>query len=98
MRGSIFMSVATFEILVKGRVQCVGYRWFVYENALELGLTGYVKNMSDGSVFVVAQGDQQNLVQFTAKLRTGPSFAHVLELDISESDEEIQYSLFKIVQ
>jgi len=92
------MAESTFEIRISGRVQGVGYRWFVREKALELGLYGYVKNMPDSSVLVVAHGDDQTLIQFSTHLRNGPAFAQVLDLDISESNEEILFKSFKIIR
>ena len=92
------MAESTFEIRVNGRVQGVGYRWFAREKAMELGLIGYVKNMPDRSVLVIARGDDQKLIQFTSELREGPAFAQVLDLNISESNEDISFNSFIIKQ
>ncbi len=65
---------------VHGRVQGVGFRYFVVEKALALGLRGYVRNEYDGSVEVLAQGPRPALERLLALLRQGPSAAHVSEV------------------
>jgi acylphosphatase len=65
---------------VRGRVQGVGFRYFVVEKARSLGLRGYARNESDGSVEVLAQGPRPALEQLLALLRRGPSGAHVSEV------------------
>ncbi|MHB2156554.1 acylphosphatase [Calditrichota bacterium GD2] len=76
----------TLKIIVKGRVQGVGYRWFARQAAHELGLTGYVRNLPDGNVEVVAQGEEAVLNQFIQELNRGPGFAYVVDMDIEELD------------
>ena len=65
---------------VRGRVQGVGFRYFVVEKARSLGLHGYARNESDCSVEVLAQGPRPALEQLLALLRRGPSAAHVSEV------------------
>lgn len=67
----------TFEIDVYGKVQGVGYRWFVKKTATDLGISGWVKNNYDGSVKIVAQGDPLQIDTFTDFLRIGPPMARV---------------------
>jgi len=62
---------------VAGRVQGVGFRWFVARHARSLGLSGYARNLDDGRVEVVATGDETALARLEAQLRTGPANAHV---------------------
>jgi acylphosphatase len=69
--------VAAFRFLVQGRVQGVGYRYFVQREAEVLGVTGFVRNLPDGNVEVVAEGAEQAMAQLEARLREGPSFARV---------------------
>ncbi len=87
----------TLKIIVTGRVQGVGYRWFARENAQELELTGYVKNLSDGDVEVVAQGREEKVIEFTGLLRQGPSFSNVIDLKISELNDEPSFEHFEVV-
>lgn len=69
--------MAAYRFLVQGRVQGVGYRYFVQREADVLGLTGFVRNLPDGNVEVVAEGGEPALAQLEARLREGPSFARV---------------------
>ena len=62
---------------VNGWVQGVGYRYFVVNNALALGLRGYVRNVSDGSVEVLAQGTRPKLERLLTFLQRGPAAAEV---------------------
>jgi len=65
------------HVAVRGKVQGVGFRWFVRERARALGLTGWVRNRDDGSVEVLALGDEASLHQLRSLLGTGPSGARV---------------------
>lgn len=67
---------------VYGVVQGVGYRYFVYRIATSLGLSGYVKNLPDGSVEVVAQGDKGLVLDLIDDLKIGPRHAHVKRIDL----------------
>ncbi len=65
---------------VRGRVQGVGFRYFVIQRAVQLGLRGYVRNESDGSVEVVAQGPRPALERLVTLLWQGPSGAYVRDV------------------
>jgi len=67
--------------IVKGRVQGVGYRYFVLRHAEELGISGFARNQGDGSVEVVAEGGEAALAKLEALLGEGPSFAHVATVE-----------------
>lgn len=69
--------MGAYRYHVRGRVQGVGYRYFALKRAEELGLSGFVRNMPDGSVEVIAEGDDARLSQLEAQLKQGPSFARV---------------------
>lgn len=60
-------------VLVSGRVQGVGFRWWVRCRALELGLAGHVRNLGDGRVEIVAQGAPASLTRLVALLAEQPS-------------------------
>ncbi len=68
--------------LVRGRVQNVGYRFFVDQMARHEGLSGWVRNRADGAVEVRAEGDLDAVSRFEAKLRTGPPQARVEEVEV----------------
>lgn len=59
---------------VTGRVQGVGFRWWVRSNALELGLAGFAENLDDGRVKVVAEGDEGSCRELLARLEGGAGF------------------------
>jgi len=65
------------HFLVKGRVQGVGFRWFVHREASELGLKGWVRNTEDGDVEVLAAGDEEELIELRESLRKGPRGSRV---------------------
>jgi len=65
------------HFLIKGRVQGVGFRWFVQREAGELDLHGWVRNTEDGDVEVVAAGDDGDLDELRASLRRGPRGSRV---------------------
>lgn len=65
------------EAVVRGRVQGVGYRWFVVARATALGCTGWVANLADGSVRVVAEADRSTLERLLVELEAGPDGARV---------------------
>ena len=66
--------------IVEGRVQGVGFRAFVERNALQLGITGWVRNRWDGTVEVTAEGDRATLDQLLTTLRRGPSASRVSQV------------------
>ncbi len=57
--------------LVTGRVQGVGFRWFVHREAAEIGLRGWVKNTDEGHVEIVAAGDAEQLAELEEALKQG---------------------------
>ena len=77
--------------LVKGRVQGVGFRWFVQREAAELGLRGWVRNTDDGHVEVVAMGEPAELAELKDALRKGSRGSRVdavIEHELAESEAE----------
>lgn len=66
-----------YRYLVRGRVQGVGYRYFVLRQADALGVTGFARNRSDGTVEVIAEGSDEALADLEARLGEGPAFAEV---------------------
>jgi acylphosphatase len=66
--------------VVHGRVQGIGFRYFVVEHALALGLRGFARNLSNGDVEVLAQGPRSALERLLLLLRQGPSPAYVTEV------------------
>ncbi len=69
---------------VEGRVQGVGYRDACVEQALSMGLTGWVRNRLDGSVEVLLQGAPEAVARMQAWLRDGPALARVERLTVTD--------------
>jgi acylphosphatase len=70
--------------VVRGRVQGVGFRWFVEREAHMLGIAGWVRNKSDGSVEVLAMGTRDQLLGLRSRLRQGPRAARVDDVEEAE--------------
>ncbi len=81
--------------LVHGRVQGVGYRYFVEHTATQLGLTGYAKNLDDGSVEVYAAGSPDSLAELSGYLWKGPRWSDVRGVDEREAPV-VRYAGFRI--
>jgi len=81
---------------VHGFVQGVGYRVFAQSQAHRLGLCGYVRNCADGSVEVVAEGDEQQLREFLQALQRGPLAARVQRVDIEYTEATREWDNFTI--
>ncbi len=78
--------------LVKGRVQGVGFRWFVHREAAALGLKGWVRNTEDGKVEVMASGDADELAELRLALKRGSRGSRVdaveeRDLEAAAADE-----------
>ena len=73
--------MAAYRYVVSGRVQGVGYRYFVLREAERLGVAGFARNLSDGRVEVVAEAAEDVLGELETRLRRGPSFAAVDGVD-----------------
>lgn len=73
------------EFKVYGIVQGVGFRYFVYRKAKELGLVGFAKNLYDGSVLVIVEGEKEKLEKLYDFLKVGPSYASVDKIEVKYS-------------
>lgn len=81
---------------ISGRVQGVGYRYFVLHRAQNLELTGYVRNLRDGRVEVVAEGEEQLLKMLLKELQQGPAGADVVQIETKWQDAKGEFTVFKI--
>ncbi len=81
--------------LVRGRVQGVGYRYFAQRAASGLGLSGYARNLDDGSVEVYAVGPENHLEKLAGMLRHGPQWADVRGVEEQEAAVR-EYGTFRI--
>ncbi len=71
---------------ITGRVQGVGFRWYVIKQARPLGLNGWVRNLSDGRVEVLAEGVKRDLETLLDYLHKGPSYSLVQDVDADWKD------------
>lgn len=81
---------------VEGSVQGVGFRFFVIQHAAELGLTGWVRNLWDGRVEVIAEGPRASLQKLLEQLKTGPrsaSVSHVAAEWLPAADEFTDFNV-----
>jgi acylphosphatase len=84
-------AVMVLHFLIQGRVQGVGFRWFVHREASELSLRGWVRNTEDGQVEVVASGAEDDLSELRSSLRRGPRGSRVdrvIEHHLEEKEAE----------
>jgi acylphosphatase len=84
------------RFVVRGRVQGVGFRWFVEREAHILGIAGWVRNNHDGSVEVLAQGTRDQLSGLHSRLREGPRAARVDNVEVLEANPISGLSAFRI--
>ncbi len=82
--------------LIHGHVQGVGFRYFVQDRALALGLVGWVRNTFDGDVEVVAEGPRPRLEALLDHLRRGPRAAVVMGVDVEWSPASGEFRRFEI--
>ena len=86
----------TISGTVWGRVQGVGFRYFTQNKALELGIRGWVRNKTDGTVEFLAQGPDATLEQFMQQIQIGPIGSRVEKVlcqTVPESEERTQFEI-----
>jgi len=72
------------HIIVTGRVQGVGYRWFVTQKAADYKITGWVRNLPDQNIEIVAHGTKPDMEVFIDWVKIGPTRARVLSVSVSD--------------
>ncbi|MFH1537865.1 MAG: acylphosphatase [bacterium] len=85
-----------FRAIIRGRVQGVGFRYFTARAARQLGITGGVRNLPDGTVEAEAAGSDPNLREFLAELHRGPSFSTVASVDVEWLDAAPEHDSFEV--
>jgi len=84
------------EVVVRGRVQGVGFREFCVRAAERLGVRGYAMNLRDGRVRVVGEGKRATLEAFVAEVARGPRMARVDGTDVAWTDTAARFTGFSI--
>jgi len=89
-------TVEARRFVVRGRVQGVGFRWFVEREAHVLGIRGWVRNNADGSVEVLGIGTREQLAGLRSRLYQGPRAARVDQVDETEARPTADLATFRI--
>lgn len=89
-------TAVTRRYIVRGRVQGVGFRWFVEREAQALGIAGWVRNNFDGSVEVLATGTREQQTALRERLQAGPRAARVDNVEESEAQAVPGLKTFRI--
>lgn len=86
----------TWEFYARGRVQGVGFRWLVQRIANRHGIHGYVRNLSDGSVYILAEAEEHVLESFQLTVAAGTNVIRVDELEVYKLSSAKKYHEFEI--
>jgi len=84
------------SIKIYGKVQGVSFRYFASQKALELGIFGFVRNESDDTVYIEAEGEEKNLKKFLAWCRKGPKAARVEKVEFVFRDNLNNFTGFEV--
>lgn len=84
-------------LTVKGVVQGVGFRYFCYKQAIIFGVNGYAKNLYNGDVEILAQGNENALNAFLKEVKTGPRHSRVTSVNVKAIEADEIYGDFNII-
>lgn len=84
------------EIKITGRVQGVGFRYFVHHMAGKYNIKGWVRNTFDGGVEILAEGSEGDLANFIGRVKQGPSLARIENVFIDKSEDITGYKYFEV--
>jgi acylphosphatase len=88
--------LARAEILIGGLVQGVGFRYFIYKNAVNLGLKGFTENLFNGEVLTVVEGNKNDIEELYKKIIVGPTHSTVNKHKINWQSSKNEYNSFEI--
>jgi len=89
--------VKEIECIITGRVQMIMFRDFIQRNARMLGIAGTVQNLDNGSVRVIAQGEEEKLTELISLLRKGPALAKVESVETKWREPKEKFKDFEII-
>jgi acylphosphatase len=89
-------NIKTYNVLISGRVQGVGFRYFAVSVAEKYDVMGFVKNVPGGKVEIVCQGEEDELKSFLEEVRKGPAFSVITNAVTREIPEHKKYNSFEI--
>ena len=84
------------RFVIHGRVQGVGFRWFTQRAAAREGVTGYVRNLPDGTVESYAEGEAEAMTRFERAVRSGPPGGRVKSVNVEIEDPIGGYKDFSV--
>lgn len=84
------------HIFISGRVQGVGFRHFIRKNAEALGVTGWVKNLPDGRVEAIFQGNEEQVEELIQRCKKGPVASFVQDIEVRDTEDETVYKSFDV--
>lgn len=87
----------TKHIFISGRVQGVGFRHFTKKNAESLGVTGWVKNLSDGRVEAIFQGSGDQIQELIQRCKKGPVSSYVKDIEVEMDSGDEDFEDFSVV-
>jgi acylphosphatase len=90
------MGIVRQHFLISGKVQGVGFRYHSQQQALTLGITGWVKNLASGQVEIIAEADTDTLGEFKRRLEKGPSYAQVTDIRVKTVSATAEFLTFTI--
>ena len=90
------MEIQAKRIIVHGRVQGVGFRYFVRQAGVERGLTGDARNCPDGTVEIIVEGDAAEIAGFLKKVERGPFLSRVDRVEIADVAVQGAYDSFLV--
>lgn len=85
------------HITIYGRVQGVGFRHFIKTNAKKCGVRGWAKNLENGTVEAIFEGDESSVQQLIERCKKGPAAGFAEKMDIEDEQDETSYTDFRIV-
>ncbi len=84
------------HVYLSGRVQGVGCRYYILANARELSITGWVKNLVDGRVEAILEGDKDNIEKMVEVVKDGPTFGKVTDLKVIDEEYQEEFIDFRL--
>ena len=90
------MAKVRFHVWINGRVQGVCFRAYTQEKAEELNLTGWVKNLQDGRVEAVFEGEEEDVIEMIKWCHRGPAYAQVTEVTVAQDEYKGEFKRFSL--
>ena len=84
------------HVVVTGQVQAVGFRYYTYTMAAQLGVNGYVRNRYDGSVEIEAEAPEEQMTRFLSYVKHGPTYGRVDQMTVKELSDGKPFRRFNI--